>query len=64
MITLRQARKLKHLTQAQAAELLGVSIDTINRWETGKTSPPVRKAEKIMALYALGYYEIKWGENR
>lgn len=32
---IKQCRKEKHLTQAQFAEILGVSDRTISKWETG-----------------------------
>lgn len=51
---LKKARQAAGLTQAQAAELLGVWPQTIRRWESGQTVPPVEpvptQAEILSAL--------------
>ena len=41
------ARKEKHLKQTDIAEILGVSVDTVRRWEQGKRSP---RAEELSRL--------------
>lgn len=44
---LTTARKAAGKTQAQAAEHLGVDIDTIGNWEAGRSGP---KPPQVMAL--------------
>lgn len=39
-IELRTWRERHRLTQGQLAELLGVQLNTVSRWEIGKRSPP------------------------
>jgi transcriptional regulator with XRE-family HTH domain len=41
--------KLK-LTQAAAANLLGISVTTWSRWETGANGPDCRHASRILLL--------------
>lgn len=39
MNNIRQMRENKGMTQGQLAEKVGVSLDTISRYETGKRDP-------------------------
>lgn len=38
-VRVRETRSRLRLAQTQFAHLLGVSIQTVNRWENGKTQP-------------------------
>lgn len=38
-VLVKQTRKRMGLTQVQFAERIGVSFQTVNRWERGKTKP-------------------------
>lgn len=38
-VRLRQARRSRDLSQPQAAEQLGVAVDTVRSWESGRRSP-------------------------
>lgn len=51
---IRDLRKNRGLTQAQLAERLGVSQQTIGQWETGKSSPKIQSINKL--AQALGVY--------
>ena len=44
---LRRLRKAQGLTQGELAEKVGVGINTIVRYETGKNSPKVETLELI-----------------
>lgn len=57
-ITLKAARVNKGLTQAQAAEILGVSADIISNWERGKSFPKVPEIQRIETLYGVNYADI------
>lgn len=46
----KQLRNKLIITQAELAELLGVSFASINRWETGKHEPTTKMKRKIVAL--------------
>lgn len=50
---LKRLRLSKHLTQEQAAEALGVSTQTVSRWECGTTLPDVTLLPEIAALYCV-----------
>jgi len=47
---IRTLRKRKGLTQEQLGDLLGVSYMTVRRWETGKTSPKIKKIKKMSEI--------------
>lgn len=50
---LKRFRVAKTMTQEQAAEALGVSTQTISRWECNITLPDVTILPKIAALYCV-----------
>lgn len=50
---LRRLRLAKNLTQEQAAHSLGVSPQSISRWECGTTLPDVTVLPAIAALYCV-----------
>lgn len=50
---LKRFRLSKNLTQEQAAEALGVSTQTVSRWECNTTLPDVTILPKIAALYCV-----------
>lgn len=50
---LKQFRVAKNMTQEQAAEALGVSTQTVSRWECNTTLPDVTILPKIAALYCV-----------
>ena len=50
---LKRFRVAKNLTQEQAAEAIGVSTQTISRWECNTTLPDVTLLPKIAALYCV-----------
>ena len=53
-----QARKKKGLSQEAVAEKLGVSRQTISKWETDETLPDIRQAKKLAVLYGLTLDEL------
>ena len=44
---LYHARKKSGLSQEEVAEKLGVSRQTISKWETGETLPDIRQAKRL-----------------
>jgi transcriptional regulator with XRE-family HTH domain len=46
----RRLREAGSLTQAQVAERVGVSRETVRSWETGRTNPRGRKREAYAKL--------------
>lgn len=53
-----QARKKKGLSQEAVAEKLGVSRQTISKWETDETLPDIRQSKKLAVLYGLSLDEL------
>ncbi len=53
--TLLTARKLRGLTQEEAAPLIGVSVDTLGNYERGKSYPDVPILRKIEEVYGVPY---------
>ena len=50
---LKRFRIAKNMTQEQAAVALGVSTQTVSRWECNTTLPDVTMLPKISALYCV-----------
>ena len=52
------ARKKKGLSQEEVAEKLGVSRQTISKWETDETLPDIRQSKQLAILYGLTLDEL------
>lgn len=57
-ITLRSARVNKNLTQAAAAKLIGVTVDTLSNYERGKSYPDVPIIKKMEEVYGVSYSDL------
>ena len=55
---LYHARKKSGLTQENVAEKLGVSRQTISKWETGETLPDIRQSKGLAMLYHMTLDEL------
>ena len=49
--SLFHARKRRGFSQEDVAEKLGVSRQTISKWETGETIPDIRQCKRLAVLY-------------
>lgn len=56
--SLSGARKKSGLSQEDVAEKLGVSRQTISKWETNETLPDIRQAKKLAQLYRLSLDDL------
>ena len=52
------ARKKSGLSQEEVAEQMGVSRQTISKWETGETLPDIRQAKRLAVLYGQSLDEL------
>lgn len=52
------ARKKSGLSQEEVAERLGVSRQTISKWELDETLPDIRQSKKLANLYGLSLDEL------
>ena len=50
---LRKLRREKDLTQEQLAELLGVTFQSVSRWETGATYPDIELLPVMAELFGV-----------
>ncbi len=56
--SLFQARKKRGLSQEDVAEKLGVSRQTVSKWETDETVPDIRQSKKMAMLYNVSLDEL------
>ena len=54
----RRARLAAKMTQAQAAEKIGVDPITIIQWEKGSNTPTKRNLEKAAAVYGCSESDL------
>ena len=50
-ISLKAARVNANIAKKDAAKQLGISVDTLNNWENGRTCPSVEKFRELCNLY-------------
>ncbi len=55
---IKALREKMTLSQAELAEVLGVSYASVNRWETGKHEPTIKVKRKLKALFRE--YDVKF----
>ena len=55
--SLFHARKKCGLSQEAVAEKLGVSRQTISKWETDETLPDIRQSKRLAVLYGVSLDE-------
>lgn len=56
--SLFNARKKSGLSQEEVAEKLGVSRQTISKWELDETLPDIRQSKKLSTIYHLTLDEL------
>lgn len=56
--SLYHARKKSGLSQENVAEKLGVSRQTISKWETDETLPDIRQSKQLAVLYHMTLDEL------
>lgn len=52
------ARKKRGLSQEEVAEKLGISRQTVSKWETDETLPDIRQSKRLAVLYGLSLDEL------
>ena len=58
-----ECRKEKKLTQAQLAEMLGVSDKSVSRWENGKTMPDLSLYEPLCEALNVQISELLYAKK-
>jgi DNA-binding transcriptional regulator YiaG len=57
-------RAQARLSQSQAADVLGVSVRTLQGWEAGRSMPYPRLLEVTIKVYQRGLGSPSWPEAR
>lgn len=57
-ITMKAARVNANLTQKELAELVGVTKDTVGKWERGLSFPSISKIPLLEKAYNIEYKDI------
>jgi transcriptional regulator with XRE-family HTH domain len=60
---LRRWRKANEHTQGQVAQLLGVHLDSVNRWEQGRSVPHEKTLTRLLTLTHLSADAIIYPER-
>ena len=60
---LKSARKKCGLTQEKAAEVVGVSRQTISNWENEKSYPDIVSVIRLSSLYSVSLDELLKGDE-
>lgn len=63
MTKARILRKRLKLTQKQVADMIGVHMNTVSNWESGKCKPPKTKRRDIEEVYGVPFNEIEWSNE-
>ncbi|MBQ4353532.1 MAG: helix-turn-helix transcriptional regulator [Clostridia bacterium] len=50
---IKELRKLKNITQTDLADALGVSFQSVSRWERGQAYPDIEMIPKIAAYFSV-----------
>lgn len=48
---IKKYREDRFLTQQEFADILGVSLVTVNRWETGKFEPTIKMKKRLNEIF-------------
>ncbi len=62
-MTYKSARVNAGLTQQEAADILGVSVVTLSKWENYITSPNVNKAHELANLYGVSIDNLIFSQS-
>ena len=61
--TIRQLREGRNLTQAELAQMIGVSSKTISKWETAKGLPDISFLQPLAQALGISVIELMNGEQ-
>ena len=61
--TVKALREARKLTQADLAEMIGVSSKTVSKWETGKGLPDISLLQPLAQALGISVIELMNGER-
>lgn len=53
-----ELRKIKHITQEELAESVGVTRQTISNWELGESSPDLKQSKELSKVFNISLDEL------
>ena len=59
-----ELRKKANLSQEQLAEKVGVSRQTISKWELGETAPDIKQAQVLSQIFGVSLDELTGNDNK
>ena len=62
--TLRALRKSKKMTLHEASESIGVSLNTVYRWEHGEAAPTRSRMNDVAAAYGVTVDYLRHGDGK
>lgn len=62
MVTLREARKAKKLSQQELGRMVGKKLSTISSYELGVRIPSIETARKIAEALGVSLDELHFGK--
>lgn len=63
-ITLRALRVNAGYDQKTAAQIIGITPETLGNWENGRSFPTVPQIAKIENLYGVSYADINFSPTK
>lgn len=57
-------RKMKHLSQEEVAEQIGVSRQTISKYETGEAVPDIEKCKRLSDIFEVSLDDLVNYDNK
>ena len=62
-VTVKQLREARSMTQAELANILGVSDKTVSKWETGKGLPDITLLQPLAQALGISVIELMNGQH-
>lgn len=65
-VWLRDKRRGMRLNQQELGKILGISAQTINAWETGRSRTPnltIIQIKRLLSLFRVGIHDVPNGED-
>ena len=59
-----ELRRKANLSQAQLAEKVGVSRQTISKWELGETAPDIKQAQVLSQVFGVSLDELTGNDTK
>ena len=61
---LKSLREVKGMTQAEVAEVISVTRQTVSSYESGRTQPDLETLKRLAEVYQADLHDVLYGGNR